>query len=300
MKEYPSSEELYRSWQELLETGDPFYLFVLLLLLTVVLILPLFYLWSAYRRYYPRSLKAKYRFYVGQTNYYQNLSPIDRLLFEKRVQVFINTKQFISRGKGFELNDEIMARVAASAVELSFGFPKMGFEHFNRILIYPDNYYSNITKKFHAGEVNARGFIVLSWKAFQEGYDDTRDGINLGIHEMAHALKLENRIKNGDYNFLDASLIRSLMREFELFKKSLVNSKSTILRTYAATNIHEFFAVLCENFFERPALLKEENSSLYQLMTQLLLQDPLETFAAAELNIAPEITFHSAGPIDRY
>lgn len=300
MEENPSSQELYQSWKELLDSGDPFYFIVLLILFTVVFILPLYYFWSVYRQYHPRSLKLKYSFYVAQISYYQNLSPIDRLLFEKRVQLFINNKQFISRGKGFNLNDEMVARIAASAVEISFGFPKMGFEHFSRILIYPDDYYSNITKKFHAGEVNARGFIVLSWKSFQEGYNNDSDGINLGIHEMAHALKLENRIQNGDYNFLSPALMQRFAEEFRHYQSRNGQASTPVLRSYASTNIHEFFAVLCENFFERPALLKEENSSLYQLMTQLLLQDPLETFSASELNMAPEISFQSAGPIDRY
>ncbi len=300
MKEYPSSEELYQSWQELLETGDPFYLFVLLILVVVVFVLPLHYFWSTYRRYHPRSLKAKYRFYVGQTNYYQNLSPIERLLFEKRVQVFINTKQFISRGKGFRLNDEIVARISASAVEISFGFPKMGFEHFNRILIYPDDYYSNITKKFHAGEVNARGFIVLSWKSFEKGYNNSTDGVNLGIHEMAHALKLENRIENGDFNFLSSSLMKALSQEFNIYKAQEQSLNSSFLRKYAATNIHEFFAVLCENFFERPQLLEEENKSLYLLMTNLLLQDPLKKKCFSEPQKQPSLKVEAAGPIERY
>jgi len=300
MEKNPSSQELYQSWKELLDSGDPFYLIVLLILFTVVFIMPLYYFWSVYRQYYPHSLKAKYRFYLGQTSYYQNLSSVDKLLFEKRVQLFINHKQFISRGKGFDLSDEMVARIAASAVEISFGFPKMGFEHFNRILIYPDDYYSNITKKFHAGEVNARGFIVLSWKSFQNGYENDTDGINLGIHEMAHALKLENRIQNGDYNFLSAKLMQNFATEFEAYKAGYHQVDPTILRSYAGSNIHEFFAVLCENFFERPAQLREENSALYHLMTQLLLQDPLSRHTASEINLASHISIKPAGPIERY
>ena len=91
------------------------------------------------------------------------------------------------------------AMIASSAIQLTFGLPKINLKHFERILIYPDEYYSTINKQYHKGEVNPRlKAIVVSWKAFVAGYADPHDGINLGLHEMAHALKLENIIKNGE------------------------------------------------------------------------------------------------------
>ena len=33
-----------------------------------------------------------------------------------------------------------------------------------------------------------------------EGFRDPRDGVNLGYHEMAHALKLQDMVENDDYN----------------------------------------------------------------------------------------------------
>ncbi|MFZ6013111.1 MAG: zinc-dependent peptidase [Bacteroidota bacterium] len=47
-------------------------------------------------------------------------------------------------------------------------------------------------------------------------------------------------------------------------------------RPYACTNVHEFFAVSVENFFERPAQFKNELPELYDILTQLLKQDPLK------------------------
>jgi len=300
MKKYPSAEELYQAWKEIYDNEDYFYIGLLLVLFGVFFLLPIYYSVQVYRQYNPRSLKVKYRLFVGQMAYFQNLNPLDRLLFEKRVQLFINNKKFISRGKGFHLSDEMIAKIAASAVEISFGFPKMGFEHFSRILVYPDDYYSNITRKFHAGEVNARGFIVLSWRSFQKGYDNNDDGINLGIHEMAHALKLENRIKNGDYHFLKAELMGDLEEEFVQYQSIRESKKENLLRSYALSNIHEFFAVLCENFFERPQLLEEENRSLYNLMSQLLMQNPLANIGRASSQFETVISPKLPGPVERY
>ena len=88
------------------------------------------------------------------------------------------------------------ALIAGSAIQLTFGYPDVDFGHFWRILIYPDNYYSTITHRYHKGEVNIKGIIVLSWKSFKEGFADSTDGRNLGFHEMAHALRLINIVEN--------------------------------------------------------------------------------------------------------
>jgi len=127
--------------------------------------------------------------------YYNALNPTDKKLFENRVQKFINLKQFIPRGME-KVTDEMKALIAGSAIQLMSGFPKIYFAHFRRILVYPDNYYSDISMQYHKGEVNMGGLIVLSWKNFVDGYIDQTDGRNLGLHEMAHALRLENAIRN--------------------------------------------------------------------------------------------------------
>jgi MtfA peptidase len=103
------------------------------------------------------------------------------------------------------------AMIAGSAIQLTFGYPDIYFVHFWRILNYPDNYYSTITRRYHKGEVNRRELIVLSWKSFREGFADPSDSRNLGYHEMAHALRLINIVANEEYDFYD----QDTMNEFE-------------------------------------------------------------------------------------
>ncbi len=114
---------------------------------------------------------------------------------------FIQQKHFVARG--FQpVTLEMKAMIAASAVQLTFGLPQVSLAHFKRILIYADDYYSTITRRYHRGEVNPRlQAIVLSWQSFVEGYADVTSGQNVGLHEMAHALELENMIENEDYQF---------------------------------------------------------------------------------------------------
>jgi Mlc titration factor MtfA (ptsG expression regulator) len=203
---------------------------------------------------------------------YNKLNEEERDLFERRVQKFINMKTFVSRGEIKEITPEMKAIIAGTAIQITIGYPDVYFSHFRTIIIYPDKYYSRITKQYHNGEVNKLGVIVLSWKNFMEGFRDPRDGVNLGYHEMAHALKLEEIVDNEDYSFTDSFTLREFeteaMKEMKKVKESPANE--SFLREYAATNLSEFFAVAIENYFERPKELKEYNIKLYKLLSEIL------------------------------
>ena len=204
--------------------------------------------------------------------HYRNLSEADKRKFEQRVTTFIYGKEFIARGGYDGVSNEMRVLVAASAVQLTFGLPNIYLRHFRRILIYPDNYYSNITKQYHKGEVNpAYGIIVLSWKNFVEGYLDSTNAINLGLHEMAHALRLENIIRNDEYQFFDPDLLD----QFDDWARTVCsNNEVQFFRSYACTTVHEFFSVAVENFFERPQEFKQTLPELYTILSTLLRQDP--------------------------
>ncbi|HLT71939.1 MAG TPA: zinc-dependent peptidase [Cyclobacteriaceae bacterium] len=216
---------------------------------------------------YYRELLQKY------FRYYQGLSEQNKRAFEQRVCRFIYSKKFIPRGMK-EIPLEMLVFVAAVAVQITFGLPNVRLTHFNKILVYPDNYYSRITQRYHKGEVNpAFGIIVLSWTNFMEGFLHAEDAINLGLHEMAHALRIENIIRK-EHSFFEGSLLDKLD---EWCKRICDDSTGSIafFRPYACTNVHEFFSVAVENFFERPQQFKLELPELYSVMVGLLNQDPI-------------------------
>ena len=208
-------------------------------------------------------------------SYYQRLNPSEKTIFEKRVQKFINQKQFIARGMD-RVTDEMKALIAGAAIQLTFGHPSIYFEHFKRILIYPDDYYSEISKKYHKGEVNMGGIIVLSWKNFVEGYINYEDGRNLGLHEMAHALRLENAVNNGEYGFLDDDIMKAWTSMCYQEIEKMNNGESVFFRDYAAANSQEFFAVAVENFFERSEEFRSWHPEMYDTLAKMLNQDPLK------------------------
>lgn len=205
--------------------------------------------------------------------YYQRLSATNKSKFELKVSNFIYGKRFIPRQvEAVTLEAKVL--IAASAVQLTFGLPHVYLRHFNKILVYPDNYYSSITKRFHKGEVNPRfGIIVLSWQAFIDGYINQTDSINVGLHEMAHALRLENLLRSGKYQIFDGNYLE----QFDAWAEKICSNpdENNFFRPYACVNIHEFFSVSIENFFERPQQFKNRLPELYYILTRLLLQDPL-------------------------
>jgi MtfA peptidase len=215
--------------------------------------------------------------------FYNALNDRDKIRFERRVQKFINMKHFVPRGGISEITHEMKALIAGSAVLLTFGYPSIYFRHFWKILIYPDNYYSTITRKFHKGEVNPWGIIVLSWEDLKEGFRCHADGYHLGLHEMAHALRLINIIDNDEYDFYDRSIMKDFDKEAyqEISKINLHPHEKSIFREYAATNKEEFFAVAVELFFEQSNELKRYNSRLFDLLTKILKIDPSAVFVSS-------------------
>ena len=207
--------------------------------------------------------------------YYQNLNEADKEKFVRKLCNFLYGKRFIPREID-EVTVEARVLIAATAVQLTFGLPDVYLRHFNKILVYPNDYYSVLFKRYHRGEVNPRfGIIVLSWQAFVDGLIYPNDAKNLGLHEMAHALRLENMLRSPDYPLFD----ENLLEEFDELSRSICsrveNWSDTFFRPYACANEHEFFSVSVEHFFETPEELKNDMPQLYAILVKLLNQDPL-------------------------
>jgi Mlc titration factor MtfA (ptsG expression regulator) len=210
--------------------------------------------------------------------YYNKLSRPNQKKFEQRVNRFLHSKKFV--GRGIEVTEEMKVLISASAVKLGFGLPFLALSNFYRISIYPDAYYSRINQRYHHGEVNPRmGWILLSWKNFVDGYLDHDDNRNLGIHEMAHALHFENKIRNDEYNFLDPYLMQKWDELAAVEIEKVRNNADHFLRAYAGANEYEFFAVSMEYFFESPHEYREVLPQLFDVKSRLLRQNPIELYS---------------------
>jgi Mlc titration factor MtfA (ptsG expression regulator) len=205
--------------------------------------------------------------------YYQKLDDKNKTRFMRRLLNFIENKDFKGSG-GLQLTDEMIVLISASAIQLTFGLDEYMLDHFSKIFVYPKAYYSKVSGQYHKGETNLGGAIALSWNHFTEGYNKPSDKVNLGLHEMAHALRFD-KFKSNDYDkFFNQYFDKWQVIASEEYKKTKENA-SPFFREYGGTNMNEFFAVCVESFFESPAEFKKLHPEIYKHMCILLNQDPL-------------------------
>jgi len=205
--------------------------------------------------------------------FYQKLPVKSKKIFVHKVARFMSSKEFIAKQMS-SVTEEMKVLISASAAQLTFGFRGITFPYFYKIFVFPDTFYNHTNQAYHKGEVNPKlKAIALSWKDFVDGYL-SKDGRNLGLHEMAHALRLENRIINQEHGFLDDKLL-ALWEQCAYKTMQEINSGlETFFREYGGVNNEEFFAVAVENFFERPIAFKQKHPHTYQILCKLLRQDP--------------------------
>ncbi len=229
-------------------------------------------------RFYRRVLtKAEIEILDRYFWYYKKLPERYKIEFRRKLEMILTNKTFVGRGGIADVTPEMEVLISATIVMVTFGWKRIRLPHFKKILIYPNTYYSTISKTYHRGEVNPQyGLIVVSWSCFLEGLLNVSDGVNLGIHEIAHALKLENQIYyNGESEFFEPqALKRFQILAFPEMNKVKIGIPS-VLRPAAGINEHEFFAVAVETFFEKSAEFKSRLPEMYQVMVQLMRQDPL-------------------------
>ena len=224
-------------------------------------------------RLYPKKHLPEYHdILIQKFPYYKSLSEENRQKFLIRLHHFMLRKKFIPVDIP-EVTLEMKTLISASAIQLTFGLRRYIFPYFKHILIHPKVYYSARGQAYHKGGVDLKGTINLSYDDFVKGYAIPDDSINLGLHEMAHALNLEYVMRD-EYDYFFGQFFpkweATCKREFIMIH----NGYESILRKYAGTNMKEFFAVCVENFFERPKLFMERLPEIFTNMTILLNQDP--------------------------
>jgi MtfA peptidase len=224
----------------------------------------------------PRFLvNSRYHEILSGFRYYDNLSHKGKLKFAGRVGEFIKTKRFIGM-EGLTVTDEMKVLISASAIQLTFGLEKFLLDFCSVIKVYPRYFFSKLLNAELKGGASESGILMLSWEDFLEGYKNPHDNYNLGLHEMAHVLKIN--VLRGDnfddkFSFYLDEWLRIGSNEF----KKLKRRDKSLLREYAGSNIHEFFAVCIEHFFESPHDFKKELPDIYNHLCFLLNQDPENT-----------------------
>lgn len=209
--------------------------------------------------------------------FYQGLTAQQKVKFQARMIKFICMKQFQTKA-GLKLSNEMVLLISAAAIQLTFGLSDYRFLHFDRIIIYPEKFYSEQLQQFHLGQTHSHGHLSFSWKHLLSGYENAHDNINLGLHEFAHALFLNHVAgKKEDYHFETAFENWKQQGSVDYFE--LKRNDSPYLRSYAQANFMEFFAVCVECFFETPDQLAYHHPSIHKSLKDLLNLNPSKILA---------------------
>jgi MtfA peptidase len=262
------------------------------------------------KRIRARPFPAEWRDILKRRVPYVRLMPADlQLQLKSHVQVFLAEKAFIGCDE-LQITDEIRVTIAAQACLLILNRGSFYYPELRQILVYPGSF---VVKREHtdgagikhagrqvlAGESWSNGQVVLSWYDTLEGAAVPDDGNNVVIHEFAHQLDQEKGAANGapllarrahyrrwsqvlndEYRALQARIrFRHEPVRYAGIEGTGQAQEQTpqvpLFSDYGATDPAEFFAVISEVFFERPARMAQEHSALYQELVRFYRLDPL-------------------------
>lgn len=220
-----------------------------------------------------KSYNNLHEYYSSNFDYYNLLVPKEKRKFIGRVVIFSKSKHLQIHDDLKELTNEIHYLVFGSLAQITFGFSNFQLERFTKIIIQPSSFYSRIADAEVKGLTIGTGYIFYSWTDFLHGYHVKSDRVNLALHELAHALYVEHfhEFENENWN--------NWLQIAEIEIKNLEYRKDvSFFREYGRLNIHEFWAINVECFFEDPIQFKEKYSNLYDQTSKLLNQDLANLF----------------------
>jgi MtfA peptidase len=209
---------------------------------------------------------------------------------EALVRIFNSEKTFEAAG-GLALTEEIRVVIAARACLLVLQRVELDsplYPDLDAVIVYPSTYRARIQRRegyvmidgeqARLGESWTRGVVVLSWDAVVSGAANPDDGHDVVLHEFAHQLDAEDGAMDGtpELDSLERYAVWSdvASSEYAELCDAVEHHRKTSIDPYGATNAAEFFAVVVEQFFERPTALARRHPQLYQELSTFFRFDP--------------------------
>jgi MtfA peptidase len=209
-----------------------------------------------------------------QVPFYQQLNKNKQTEFEERAAHFLTLVKITGVKTIVEDVDRIL--IAASAIIPIFNFPGWEYQNLHEVLLYPDSFDHefeqqgkgrNILGMVGSGALNH--VMILSQFELRQAFTNKTGKDNTAIHEFVHLVdKTDGEIDGIPESLLDKKYIMPWLQLMQQKIKEIMDDRSDI-DPYGATNEAEFFAVVSEYFFERPAMLKEKHPELYELLVKI-------------------------------
>jgi Mlc titration factor MtfA (ptsG expression regulator) len=207
--------------------------------------------------------------------------------------LFLRDKR-LEPAQGLELTDPMRLAIALQAclpiLELGLDW----YRGWYAVIVYPAEFVPErevmgddgvvwTENEAKSGEAWEQGPIILSWADVEAGMD--RDGYNVVVHELAHKLDMCDGAANGCPPLHAGMSPKAWSDAFSAAYDDLCRrvdaGEETPIDPYATESPAEFFAVVCESFFELPDLLHAEYPEVYEQLKAFYRQDPLARLSGA-------------------
>lgn len=209
----------------------------------------------------------------GFNPYYSKLTQLGKHRFINRC-INIRDNLIFQGREGFTVTKENEILISACLTQLTFGLRKESMPFIDGVVVFPEVFYSRLAGNWVKGLAMGNGVVFISWADFVEGYKDSTDTFNLGLHEFAHMMKMQVTEHGGGDEDLNTYFEKYQDLAYQTFVE-LREGNETFFREYGATNTSEFFSVCVENFFEVPQAFCLKLPELYYHLCYLLNQNPL-------------------------
>jgi len=227
---------------------------------------------------FPASWKT---FLENHVRFYMDLSNEDKQIFQKRVQLFLTSKNI--EGIDTEIDDTIKLMVASSAIIPTFAFSGYNYPNVSSVLVYPNSFDEQFQtarykghKQFISGMVGNRfmnGTVILSRPDLEKAFDGQVHKENVGVHEFVHLLDKEDGAIDGIPEFLlQHRYVGPWLHEVKNEMVRIRKDKSDI-NPYALTNNAEFLAVVSEYFFSNPKSFQDRHPKLFAFLSSIYNTD---------------------------
>jgi Mlc titration factor MtfA (ptsG expression regulator) len=229
--------------------------------------------WWWYQRYPPKLGEPGVKILEANFPYYKKLSSSNKLKFEQRLSMYIKSSAFVGKFSSSEEDDDVPLDLKimplANAVQLTFGFKDYIIKDFETVVFFAQPFPSpNYPKNKHASEINIEDkVLIFSIEQLAFGFKTPTAFYNLGLHEYSKALIYTKPDLNfpefNELNWDDMELISTW-------------SKETVESVVGLPGHVDILNVAIHHFFVFPAKFNVILPQVYQLLSNIFNQNPLE------------------------
>jgi Mlc titration factor MtfA (ptsG expression regulator) len=217
----------------------------------------------------------------------RGLAPDKRERLAGLVQIFLAEKHF-EGGRDFEVTGEMKLVIAAEAcLLLVHRGEEVPYPDLVNVIVYESAWRTKKSQHMgggvtlesegaNLGESWSIDTVILSWARVERDAKNGQDGHNVALHEFAHQLDAQDGSVDGAPDLPSRERYASWSRVFSEEFDALRASKRSDIDYYGAESPPEFFAVVTEQFFEKPQSLALNHPELFEELQNFYGLDPRE------------------------